>query len=199
MPVRTKISMVTRAPDSASKSTSIGSDTPAGALAGRAAAHHADRGDLLAEQEARGVGLVDDRVADHELGVEELRDRGVAVGAVQHQGRAELVAGDHLLQRGVLVVEAAHEADLDQAAAQLGLAAVARRQRWRPRWSAASRTARACRPRGRPGPAPRAPRPGLAITTASTSSAAIAASGVGDHPGADRVGDAVRPARPRSR
>ena len=41
--------------------------------------------------------------------------------AVQHQRLAELAAVDECLQLCVLVVEAAHEADLDQPLAELGL------------------------------------------------------------------------------
>ena len=50
-----------------------------------------------------------------------VRHGRVAVRAVQHQRLAEFTAVDQGLQLGVLVVEAAHEPDLDQPLAEFGL------------------------------------------------------------------------------
>ena len=80
-----------------------------------------DRGDLLVEQEARDVDLVDQRIPHHHRAVEDRRDGRVAVRAVHHQRLAELTAVDQCLQLGVLVVEPAHEPDLDQLLAEFGL------------------------------------------------------------------------------
>ncbi len=80
-----------------------------------------DRGDLLVEQEAGDVDLVNKRVSHHHCAVERRRHGGVAVSAVQQQRLTELTAVDQGLQLGVLVVEPAHEADLDQLLAEFDL------------------------------------------------------------------------------
>src|SRR2546430_3431033 len=51
------------------------------------------RGDLLAQQEARHVGLVHQRVSDHHRGIETRWHRGGSVCAGHHQRLAEFSAG----------------------------------------------------------------------------------------------------------
>ena len=80
-----------------------------------------DRGDLLVEQEAGDIDLVHQRIPHHHGAVERRGDGGIAVRAVQHQRPAELAAVEECLQLGVLVVEPAHEPDLDQPLAEFGL------------------------------------------------------------------------------
>ena len=77
--------------------------------------------DLLPQQVAADVDLVDRGVVDHVAGRVALGDRGVAVAAVDQGGVAELAAlaqGRHLL---VALVETPHEPDGDESFAGLRL------------------------------------------------------------------------------
>jgi len=95
-----------------------------GGLAAAARRQHGGGHDLLAEQPPDDVHLVHSRVADDHVGGEAVvRHRRVAVRAVHQQRRAEAAVVQGGLHGPVARVVAAHEADLDQAAARghLGL------------------------------------------------------------------------------
>ena len=84
---------------------------------------HLGGDDLVVEQPAQYVHLVHGRVQGGHGGGVRLRDGRVAVGAVHDQRLADAAGVDDLLHLPVSGVVAAHEADLDQAAAvgRLGL------------------------------------------------------------------------------
>ena len=117
-PVLTKISSVTIAPDSVSKITSIGSWVPCGALLVAAPLITSTLVSSSTQQEPDRVDLVHHGVPDHELGIEMITDRWVAMSAMHDQRVAQPAVGDQLLQRDVLGVEAPHEADLDELLAE---------------------------------------------------------------------------------
>ena len=81
---------------------------------GGAGLEHGGGDDLLAEQPAGDVDVVDHRVGDHHVAGEPGRDVGVAVAAVEQQRPADPAGVGGRLQGPEAVVVAAHEPDLDQ-------------------------------------------------------------------------------------
>ena len=89
------------------------------AVGGGARGVHAHGDDLLAQQEPADVDLVDGGVVDHVARRVALRNRGVAVTAVDERGVAVVAGVEDRLHLVVGGVEAAHEADGDQLLAGL--------------------------------------------------------------------------------
>ena len=82
---------------------------------------HLRRHDLLVQQPAHQVDLVHGGVVDRHVAGIVPGHRRVAVGAVHHQRCTDGAAGERRLQRAVGSIVATHEADLDQAPAELHL------------------------------------------------------------------------------
>ena len=102
--------------DAVRKIAICGSARPSGAAGFRRRLDDLDRGDLLVEQEPGHVDLVDQRILTI-IALSKFGGHGrVAVRAVHHQRRAQLAGVEHGLELRVFVVEAAHEADLDELA-----------------------------------------------------------------------------------
>ena len=115
------------------------------------------RDELLAEQPAHRVDLVDRGVVDRHVPGVVLGDRRVAVGAVDHERLAERTGVEQVLHLAVAGVEAAHEADRDQATAG-GLLGLHDPQRGGGRGGQRLLAAApACRRRCRPARRPRGP------------------------------------------
>ena len=74
---------------------------------------------VIVQQPAQHVQLVDQGVGDRHIGGVVLADRLVAVGAAQHQRRADIAIVDHFFQRQIAFVVRAHKANLHQTTAGL--------------------------------------------------------------------------------
>ena len=88
-------------------------------LPGAAGQPHFDPDDLVRQEPARNIRVMDERVVErHFRGVEPLGHGRVAVHRMVHQRRADRSAIDHRLQPAIVGIEATHEADLHQATSE---------------------------------------------------------------------------------